>query len=460
MNSKRKQIQFRNRQKMRKSFRVHITAFLLVFLMTAVFAGVYYFFYARHIRISYYFWGYVALYVLYFLVYAGCAQLYDTFELAISRISDLMYSAILSAVITDIITYLILILLDLGFPNPLPLLSCLGIQIIIGGAWAYFAHQWFFHRYPPRKTLIIWDKRRNFKALIDAYGLDMRYDVVRVGHIKDVLADQRGYLSGITTVFFCGVSSRDRNKVLKTCVYNDIDAFVLPRVGDLIMSSARRIHMFHLPMLVVERYNPDPEYLFFKRFFDIMLSLIALIITSPIFLVVSIAIKATDGGTVFYKQTRLTKNGREFDVIKFRSMRMDAEKDGVARLSTGDKDPRITPIGRVIRACRIDELPQLLNILKGDMSIVGPRPERPEIAAEYEKELPEFALRLQAKCGLTGYAQVYGKYNTTPYDKLLMDLMYISKPSLAEDFKICLATVKILFQKESTEGIEEGKVTA
>ena len=139
---------------------------------------------------------------------------------------------------------------------------------------------------------------------------------------------------------------------------------------------------------------------------------------------------------------------------------MDAEKDGVARLSSGEADPRITKVGRFIRACRFDELPQLINILRGDMSIVGPRPERPEIAEQYKKELPEFDLRLQCKCGLTGYAQVYGQYNTTPYDKLLMDLMYIARPSFIEDLKICFATVKILFEKESTEGVAEGQTTA
>ena len=153
------------------------------------------------------------------------------------------------------------------------------------------------------------------------------------------------------------------------------------------------------------------------------------------------------------------KDGKEFNVLKFRSMRVDAKKDGVARLSTGDKDDRITPVDKVIRKIRFDELPQLFNILRGDMSIVDPRPERPEIAKQYEEEMPEFRLRLQAKAGLTGYAQVYGKYNTTPYDKLLMDLTYIGTPSLWEDFKICLATVKILFMPESAEGVEEGQAT-
>ena len=226
------------------------------------------------------------------------------------------------------------------------------------------------------------------------------------------------------------------------------------------MSGAEKIHLFHLPMLMVHRYDPTPEYLFLKRLMDIILSLIAVVIFSPFMIVTAIAIKATDGDNIFYRQRRLTKDGKEFDVLKFRSMRMDAEKDGVARLSTGDSDPRITKVGRIIRAIRFDELPQLLNILQGDMSIVGPRPERPEISAQYEKDIPEWPLRLQCKCGLTGYAQVYGQYNTTPYDKLLMDLMYIARPSLVEDIKIIFATMKILFMKESTAGVAEGQTTA
>ena len=163
---------------------------------------------------------------------------------------------------------------------------------------------------------------------------------------------------------------------------------------------------------------------------------------------------------MFYRQTRLTQYGRTFEIIKFRSMRTDAEKDGVARLSTGEKDDRITPVGRVIRRFRIDELPQLFNILKGDMSIVGPRPERPEIAAQYDAILPDFKLRLQAKAGLTGYAQIYGRYNSSPYEKMEFDLMYINQMSLVTDFQLMFATVGVLFMPESTEGISEGEVVA
>ena len=192
-----------------------------------------------------------------------------------------------------------------------------------------------------------------------------------------------------------------------------------------------------------------------KRVMDIIIALIGLILTSPFLLITAIAIKAYDGGPVLYKQVRLTKNGREFKILKFRSMKVDAEKDGVARLSS-QNDDRITPVGKLIRACRVDELPQLFNILKGDLTCVGPRP---EIAAQYVKEMPEFSLRLQVKAGLTGYAQVYGKY-TEPYDKLQMDLMYVSKMGIVTDLKIILATIKILFMPESTEGIAQGQTTA
>ena len=192
---------------------------------------------------------------------------------------------------------------------------------------------------------------------------------------------------------------------------------------------------------------------------DIALSLAALVILSPLMLVTAAAIKLYDGGPVFYKQIRLTKDRKEFYVYKFRSMRVDAEKDGVARLAS-QGDDRITPVGKVIRSLRIDELPQLLCILMGTMTIVGPRPERPEIAEQYEKEMPEFALRLQAKAGLTGYAQVYGKYNTSPYNKLQMDLQYIGSMGLVTDLKIIFATIKVLFVPESTEGVAQGQTTA
>jgi exopolysaccharide biosynthesis polyprenyl glycosylphosphotransferase len=320
-------------------------------------------------------------------------------------------------------------------------------------------NKWYFLAVSPKKSVVIYDVRSEFENLINEYGLDKAFKVQSVMPVEDCIKDVRA-IGDADTVFLSGIHSHDRNIILKYCVNHGIEVYVIPRVGDVIMSGAKKMHMFHLPMLRVERYNPSIEYLILKRLFDIVASSVAIIISSPIMFVTAVAIKVTDGGPIFYKQIRLTKDGKEFYITKFRSMCVDAEKDGVARLSTGRNDDRITTVGRFIRRFRIDELPQLFQILQGYLSIVGPRPERPEIAAEYEKEMPEFHLRLQAKAGLTGYAQVYGKYNTTPYDKLQMDLMYIANPSICEDLKIMFATAKILFTPESTDGVETSQVTA
>jgi len=356
--------------------------------------------------------------------------------------------------------YIISWLLIEKIPNIIPYLLTFFMQIIISSIWATAAQKWYFMTFQPVRTIIVYDQREGVEDLVKEYGLDAKFAVKRVINVHECIDNNFKALHEMEAVFMCGIHSHERNALLKYCIGEGIEAYVIPRIGDVLMSSAKQVHMFHLPILRVHRYAPRIEYLIVKRFWDIVLSGIGLLVASPIMLITAILIKAYDKGPVFYKQCRLTKNGKKFDVLKFRSMRVDAEKDGVARLSTGSKDNRITPIGSIIRKTRIDELPQLINILKGDMTIVGPRPERPEIAEQYEKELPEFRLRLQAKAGLTGYAQVYGKYNTTPYDKLQMDLMYIAKPNFLEDMRIIFATVKILFMPESTEGVAEGQTTA
>ena len=207
--------------------------------------------------------------------------------------------------------------------------------------------------------------------------------------------------------------------------------------------------------MLCRNYGLDFEQQLLKRVFDVVFSLIALIPAAPFMLISALAVKLYDGGPVFYKQKRLTLNGKEFDVYKFRSMIVDAEKDGKPRLAS-EEDDRITPVGKILRKFRVDEFPQLLNILKGDMSVVGPRPERPELTKEYEKEMPEFGFRLKVKAGLTGYAQVTGTYDTTPYDKLKMDLMYIENYSIRLDLQIILMTLKtMLFPPKNNAETEE-----
>lgn len=398
--------------------------------------------------------------VIYLSFFYTFAELYQMFKISIKKISEMIYSGFLAVVMSTVFIYIIISLLQQKFVSFKIMLIFIAIQFIAIILWSYYSHRIYFKINPPKRTLIIFDDRREISILIKLYGLDKRYIVKKVISYEEFNKNIKDNIENIDTIFVSGISSSQRNTILKYGVHNAIDVYVIPKVGDVILKSSEDLPLFHLPVFKVERHNPSVLYLFTKRLFDLSVSGLALIILSPIMLIVALLIHLHDKGPVFYKQTRLTINGQKFKVLKFRSMIVDAEKDGVARLSTGDKDNRITPIGKIIRATRIDELPQLINIFKGEMSIVGPRPERPEIAKQYEDILPEFKLRLQTKAGLTGYAQVYGKYNTTPYDKLLMDLIYISKPSIFEDLKICFATVKILFMKNSTEGIEEGKTTA
>ena len=249
-----------------------------------------------------------------------------------------------------------------------------------------------------------------------------------------------------------------RNPILKFCFDQNKRTYITPKISDIILNGTEAIHLFDSPLMLSRNRGLTIEQRFVKRTMDIVLSLIALLISSPVLLLIAVAIKLHDRGPVFYKQERWTRDGEIFKIIKFRSMRIDSEADG-AQLAKKD-DSRITPVGRVIRRIHFDELPQLFNILKGEMSFVGPRPEREEIANEYETVIPEFSFRLKVKAGLTGYAQVYGKYNTTPYDKLKLDLTYIETYSFWLDLKLMLMTFKIIFQKENTEGIEQGQVTA
>ena len=432
---------------------------LNIICLTIPFACCWYGYYSGQMQDSFYKKGNLLIIALFMLVYFLFARIYNAFLISVNRISEMIYSQVLAALITDGISYLVIALLVKGFPSLIPGIMAIAGQIVMSFIWCFLAHSWYFRSFPPQKTVIIYDVREGMEKLIDQYDLERKFEVTEVLQVTEALQNLEK-LNNIETVFLSGIHSHERNIILKYCIEHRVRVYVIPRVGDVLMSGAQQIHMFHLPMLRTGRYSPQPEYLFLKRLADLVIAGAATIILSPIMIITAVAIKAYDKGPVFYSQIRLTQDGKEFGVLKFRSMKVNAEKDGVARLSSGENDPRITPVGRIIRKCRIDELPQLLNILKGDMTIVGPRPERPSIAAEYEKVIPEFHLRLQAKAGLTGYAQVYGKYNTTPYDKLLMDLMYISHANLLDDLFIMFATVKILFMPESTEGVEEGQTTA
>lgn len=430
-----------------------------VIIMVVPFMLCWFLYYGSRIKVPYYRTGNFLIIILFMVLYMVFGRLYDAFVINLSKISEIIYSQFLAVSFTDLIMYIVICLLSSKLTNLWPGIACLVGQVLVSSCWTFCVHKWYFKTFEPVPTIIVYENKKSLKELNSSIVLLKRFNIIDTIKADDCL-DDLSFLNDIGAIFLCGNKSSKRNIILKECIKRDIDVFICPGISDIILSGAYPIHAFPFPVLKTYRYMPQPEYVFFKRLFDIILSAFLLILTLPISLIVAIAIKAYDGGPCFYKQTRLTKDGKEFGILKFRSMIVDAEKDGVARLSSGDNDSRITPIGKIIRACRMDELPQLLNILKGDMTFVGPRAERPELTEKYSEKIPEFKLRLQAKAGLTGYAQVYGKYNTEPYEKLQMDLMYIAHPSLIEDFKIILATIKILFMKDSTEGIQEGATDA
>ena len=436
---------------------------LLVAVDTAFFAAAWYLFYSEQLFVeTFYGKGHLFVIALFVVLYVSLAKLYGGFDLTTSSASELSYGHAVAAVITAFFTYIVLWLLQRTLPNVLPLLAVMAGMILASALWSGPAVRLTNRLLPPKRTVLIYaysEAMENGQMIIN--NMPWRFALVGQLAVDGDPARTLAELKAMNAeaVMICGVSSSVRNDIVKFCIAEKMEAYVRPNIGDYLSNGAKTMQMCSLPVMLCQRCNPSVWYLVVKRGMDIVLSLAALVILSPLMLVTAAAIKLYDGGPVFYKQIRLTKDRKEFYVYKFRSMRVDAEKDGVARLAS-QGDDRITPVGKVIRSLRIDELPQLLCILMGTMTIVGPRPERPEIAEQYEKEMPEFALRLQAKAGLTGYAQVYGKYNTSPYNKLQMDLQYIGSMGLVTDLKIIFATIKVLFVPESTEGVAQGQTTA
>ena len=427
-------------------------------IITGCFTVAWILYYNEIITWSYQYKGKLAISLVFLVLYFLCIKAYDGFAIVSQRKMELVISQCLAALIADCLMYVIICLLHEWFAPILPLVLVVLVQFLLILLWVIVTKNWYNTATPPRRTAVLHDGSKEALHLMGEMGYSKQHDLIVTMDILDCIDANLKPLEDAEVVFICSKSGSDRDAVIDYCTARKLPFYVSPSINDMMLTSAKRIHMFHSPLLQMHMNEPSMGYAFTKRAMDLVLSLMALAVLWPFMLIIALAVKAYDRGPAFYKQTRLTKDGKEFELIKFRSMRVDAEADGIARLSTGDNDDRITPVGKVLRKLRLDELPQLLNIVRGDMSIVGPRPERPEIAAEYEKTLPEFSLRLQAKAGLTGYAQVFGKYNSTPKEKLQMDMIYISNPRILEDIRLILTTVRVLFMKESTEGFEQQTV--
>lgn len=396
--------------------------------------------------------GYILIMLLYAVILSVFMGIYGGYKLSFSKVSDLMWSVSLSLIFTSLIVYVQNSLIANHLLNILYSSIIAIIQIFIGCLIVYLEWKFLYSKFPAKDTLLIYED--DYLTVLNKLKKngDLNFNFKDIISVKDnTFSTVIDKIHLYDYILILDINKNEKNYIINECYKSSKSIYLIPTNNEIIMNNAEKLHLIDTPLFCLNKFGPSQLEKIIKRFFDVFLSLIALIIFSPIMLVVSILIKINDNGPVFYKQVRLTQYGKEFMIYKFRSMRIDAEKDGKALVAKEDDD-RITKIGKIIRKFRLDEIPQLLNILNGDMSIVGPRPERPELAENIYKELPEFEHRLKVKAGLTGYAQVYGKYNTTLKDKLLLDLMYIENYSLFLDIKIILMTIKTIFIKESTEG--------
>ena len=411
-------------------------------------------------NVKLYFWGHILMVFVYFVLLLFFNTTYGGMKIGFLKPMDVFFSQGFSLICVNIITYMQISLMEVKLVWTEGLIWMTVAQIAFSGIWTKICFYVYRKAFPPRDLLLIHGERSIEDIMNKFAGRPDKYRIKKCMDISEgVEAVEKEILDSKMAVVLWDIPTTDRNTLFKFCYSRSIRVYMMPKITDVLIKGSDQLHLFDTPILLSREFSLKIEQRIAKRLIDVICSLILLIISAPIQLITAIVIKAYDRGPVLYKQIRCTTGGREFEILKFRSMRVDAEKDGVARLASKN-DSRITPIGKFIRTVRIDELPQLFNILKGDMSFIGPRPERPQIIAQYMEEMPEFALRMKVKAGLAGYAQVYGKYNTTPYDKLKLDLSYIENYSLWLDIKLMLLTLKILFKPESTEGVESNQTTA
>ena len=391
--------------------------------------------------------------VLYSITYWFFAKMYQASKIGLYRLTELAFFQFLSYGLSDVVLFVESVMWFHGFKrlNIFSYIIVFVVQIFLIVTIIFVCNRIHARYDAPRKVMIVYGDENYVSFVNKLNSKKYRYEITYCFSDEEDIEQIKAAIDECFSVYLYDVNQKMKKDLVLYCKVAEKNIYITQDIEDLIVRGFEVSHTFDTPFVRTKKVPVKWYYPVIKRVMDFILALIGLIVLSPLLLVVACLIKLYDGGPVFYKQVRLTKGHREFEIYKFRSMIVDAEKRG-AQLSTVNDD-RITPVGKFIRATRVDELPQLINILNGDMSIIGPRPERPEIEEEYIKELPEFSLRLEVPAGLSGYAQVFGKYNTNPSDKLKLDLLYINQRSLLMDLKLILYTIKVLFIPESTEGV-------
>jgi len=431
-------------------------ALLFLSLIAVFFIGQYTF----YLETITYFWGNFVVMLIYSAFIYFTSRVYHAFSFGNSKWYELVLSWILCLILANAIQYLILSLMQLSLLPIRGFIIIYAIQIILIIPLSIIIDKLYYSIYPAKTALIIYGKEKKaheYQAIINKHH--RKYKITRIASQDETIESLLRYVRNSESVFFLDVDEKVREHLLEYCFSQNKRIYLMPSFSGILVNTAEIFWFSNTPMFLPKSPEIDLGTKFIKRILDIVISLLAIIITSWIMVIAWIIIRLYDRAPAIYKQTRVTRGGKHFTIYKFRSMRPDAEDDGIPRL-TSREDDRITPFGRFIRKTRVDELPQFFNVLSGSMSVVGPRPERPEIAAQYQEQYPNFAFRTKVKAGITGFAQIYGQYNTAPEDKLLLDIMYIETLSIWQDIKLMLQTVKVLFKASSTEGVENNSTTA
>ena len=395
-------------------------------------------------------WMIVAVYCLILLIFS---KMYGGLKRGYLKTFNIIYSQFLTTISANALIYLQITLLIKHFTSIVPLVYMTVLQLLVIVPWGIIFTRLYRFLYPARKALLVYGERTVDGFVGKANTRNDRFIITKKIDYREGVDVVVNCAKQSEAVILCDLPSEIRNTILKFCYSQSIRVYVTPKLSDIIIRSAEDSHLIDSPLLLSRNNGFTFEQRFFKRAVDIVLTLALLFVFSPIMIVTALAIKLYDRGPVLFLQERYTKGEQKFMIYKFRSMKINS--DSIKYVPTMEDDPRVTPVGKVIRQLRIDEMPQFFNILKGEMSLIGPRAESVKLTDAYVRDIPEFKYRLKVKSGLTGYAQVHGKYNTTPYDKLKLDLMYIQNYSWLMDMEIIFLTVKILFMKDSTEGFTE-----
>lgn len=386
-------------------------------------------------------------------------SVYGKYDVGRRKSKPIIYSLALAVGCTDFITYLQLMIMRTNQPNVYGFrflsLGLIGmvfvVQVLIIIFFAYFGNWLFFLIHEPEKCCVITSSQKSLDEIV--FAMQRFKKQYQVSSVLDYRSKEiKEHIKNAQTVFVYDVPVEARTDIMRWCYRYKVNVYFNPEIEDIMELNAKQYVLDDVYLFNRNVKSLTMEQRIVKRLMDISVSLILGILSMPVWLCAMIAIKLEDGGPVMFKQKRATIHGKQFEVYKLRTMKPNNDNHSVTK-----DDDRITKSGKFLRRTRIDELPQLLNVLKGDMTLVGPRPEMLKNVEEYTEELPEFKYRLRMKAGLTGYAQITGKYNTTPKDKLVMDMMYIEQFSILKDIQLIFQTLIVLLKKDSTEAFGQKK---